>query len=117
MTSPTGPPSATTTCGSSASLELTDEASVFKTKALSKLGPEPWDLTEEDFYRGLQKRKNTKIKEALLDQTLIAGLGNIYDDETLYAAKVNPKRPAGTIRKEEAASLLKEARRILESHP
>jgi formamidopyrimidine-DNA glycosylase len=49
-----------------------------------------------------------------LDQTLIAGLGNIYDDETLYAAKVNPKRPAGTIRKEEAASLLKEARRILE---
>jgi formamidopyrimidine-DNA glycosylase len=30
-----------------------------------------------------------------LDQTLIAGLGNIYDDETLYAAKVNPKRPAG----------------------
>ena len=95
-------------------LELTDEASVFKTKALSKLGPEPWDLTEEDFYKGLQKRKNTKIKEALLDQTLIAGLGNIYDDETLYAAKVNPKRPAGTIRKEEAASLLKEARRILE---
>src|SRR5574344_939297 len=95
-------------------LELTDEANVFKTKALSKLGPEPWDLSEKDLYAGIQKRKNTLIKEALLDQTLIAGIGNIYDDETLYAAKINPKRLSGSISLIEASTLLHEARRILE---
>jgi formamidopyrimidine-DNA glycosylase len=96
-------------------LKLTNEENAFKEEPLLHLGPEPWDLTPEALYLGLQKRKNTTIKEALLDQSLIAGLGNIYDDETLFAAKVNPKRLAGSITKEEAASLLIESRRILKT--
>jgi formamidopyrimidine-DNA glycosylase len=96
-------------------LQLTNEEKAFREEPLSHLGPEPWDLTPEKLYAGLQKRKNTTIKEALLDQSLIAGLGNIYDDETLFAAKVNPKRLAGSITLAEATSLLTESRRILKS--
>jgi len=96
-------------------LLLTNEEKLYCEEPLSHLGPEPWDLSSEKLYSGLQKRKNTTIKEALLDQSLIAGLGNIYDDETLYAAKVNPKRFAGSISLEEANTLLIEARRILKT--
>jgi len=95
-------------------LQLTDESHYLKELPLSKLGPEPWSLTAQELYAGLQKRKHTLIKEALLDQTLIAGLGNIYDDETLFAAKINPKRLSGEITMAECENLLKEARRILE---
>src|SRR5574344_58666 len=96
-------------------LQLTTEEKAFNEEPLSHLGPEPWDLTPEKLYAGLQKRKNTTIKEALLAPSLIAGLGNIYDDETLFAAQVNPKRLAGSISLAEASALLLEARRILKT--
>ncbi len=59
---------------------------------MKKLGPEPLsdDFTAKDFIQRLQRRKNTSIKAALLDQTVIAGVGNIYADESLFAAKIHP---------------------------
>ncbi len=79
---------------------------------LSEVGKEPWDLTPEELYKGLQNKKST-IKEALLDQGLIAGLGNIYDDEVLFATRINPKRIANTITKEECVAIVRESDRIL----
>lgn len=79
---------------------------------LSDVGKEPWDLKPEELYKGLQLKKST-IKEGLLDQRLIAGLGNIYDDEVLFATKINPKRKANTITIDECADILKESSRIL----
>ena len=58
---------------------------------IKKLGPEPWQMTKDEFYEKLQKHKNSPIKALLLDQTIICGLGNIYADETLFAAKIHPK--------------------------
>ena len=57
-----------------------------------KVGPEPLaaDFTPIDFRERLQKRPNTTIKAALLDQTVIAGVGNIYADESLWGAKIHP---------------------------
>lgn len=57
-----------------------------------KVGPEPLadDFTAKDFVARLQHRANTTIKAALLDQTVIAGIGNIYADEGLWAAKIHP---------------------------
>ncbi len=59
---------------------------------LRKLGPEP--LSEEytfaEFKTAVQKRKNTSIKAAILDQTVVAGVGNIYADEGLFAARIHP---------------------------
>ena len=57
-----------------------------------KVGPEP--LAEEfgwqELRERLQRRKNTGIKAALLDQTVVAGVGNIYADESLWGAKIHP---------------------------
>lgn len=57
-----------------------------------KVGPEPLsaDFTWKDLQTRLQRRKNTNIKAALLDQTVIAGVGNIYADESLWGAKIHP---------------------------
>ncbi len=59
---------------------------------LRKLGPEPLDdsYTFEQFKTAIQRRKNTSIKAALLDQTVVAGIGNIYADEGLFAARIHP---------------------------
>jgi formamidopyrimidine-DNA glycosylase len=57
-----------------------------------KVGPEPLsdDFGWRDFKKQLQRRQNTSIKAALLDQTVIAGVGNIYADESLWGAKIHP---------------------------
>ncbi len=56
------------------------------------VGPEPLEasFTAIDFRTRLLKRSNTSIKAALLDQTVIAGVGNIYADESLWGAKIHP---------------------------
>jgi formamidopyrimidine-DNA glycosylase len=57
-----------------------------------KVGPEPLspDFTREVMRERLSKRKNSNIKTALLDQTVLAGVGNIYADESLWGAKIHP---------------------------
>lgn len=59
---------------------------------LSKLGPEPLDesYTFKQFKLAVQKRAGTSIKAAILDQTVLAGVGNIYADEGLFAARIHP---------------------------
>ncbi|MCA9332839.1 bifunctional DNA-formamidopyrimidine glycosylase/DNA-(apurinic or apyrimidinic site) lyase [Candidatus Saccharibacteria bacterium] len=60
---------------------------------IKKLGPEPLssDFTHNEFRKQLQKRPNTNIKAALLDQSVIAGIGNIYADESLWGARIHPQ--------------------------
>ncbi|PWU13827.1 MAG: DNA-formamidopyrimidine glycosylase [Chlamydiae bacterium] len=61
-----------------------------------KLGKEPFNLTPEELYHLLSSRKQA-LKTALLDQTLIAGLGNIYTDEALWKAALHPQRKSSSI--------------------
>ena len=58
-------------------------------------------------------RKQTTIKRALLDQTLISGVGNIYADESLWAARVHYEQPTATLSRARATTLLAEVRRVL----
>ena len=58
-------------------------------------------------------RKQTTIKRALLDQTLISGIGNIYADEALWAARVHYEQPTATLRRARAVTLLAEVRLVL----
>jgi len=78
--------------------------------ARSKFGPEPitTDFDCDWFATKLKKRK-TPVKAALLDQSFVAGLGNIYVDEALWRAKVRPTRRADRVTKAEAALLCKAA--------
>lgn len=59
---------------------------------MQKVGPEPLehDFTPEQFHERFKRRAKSPIKAALLDQTVIAGVGNIYADESLWGAKIHP---------------------------
>ena len=56
------------------------------------------------FHEKLSKTKRA-IKPVILDQTVVAGVGNIYADESLFLAKINPQKPANTLNKEETIAL------------
>jgi formamidopyrimidine-DNA glycosylase len=66
---------------------------------LRKLGPEPFSASFDVPYLQRQLKGSSRpIKSALLDQSLVAGVGNIYADESLHAAGIAPQTPAGTLR-------------------
>ena len=71
---------------------------------LSCLGPEPLGLGLEDFAQALGKRKG-RVKGVLLDQTVIAGIGNIYADEMLFDSGIHPETPAAALSKDDMARL------------
>ncbi len=75
-------------------------------KGLGSLGPEPFSEKFDINYlnRIISKRKKS-IKSILLDQKIIAGIGNIYADESLFAAGISPFREANTIKKNELIKL------------
>lgn len=84
---------------------------------LRHLGPEPLaaDFSEADFKSLVKAKSGSRraIKGLLLDQTFLAGVGNLYADEVLYAARINPTRPVGSIRPAEAVRLYHAIREIL----
>ncbi len=82
---------------------------------LGDLGPEPLDqsLTPAVLYQKLQ-RTHRQLKPVLLDQGFIAGLGNIYADEALHAAKLHPLMKADQINLDQAGHLLFAIRQVLE---
>jgi formamidopyrimidine-DNA glycosylase len=58
---------------------------------LAKMGPEPWEKqVEKRFIENIRRHQNSMVKPAILDQSVMAGIGNIYADESLWAAKVHP---------------------------
>jgi len=73
---------------------------------LGQLGPEPLsdEFTPESFYDMLQRRKRI-LKPLLLDQTFLAGVGNIYADEALYYAAIRPTRISNSLSRAESAAL------------
>jgi formamidopyrimidine-DNA glycosylase len=80
-----------------------------------KLGPEPFDpeLTPEKFFQKIQKtRKQTK--PLLLDQTFLAGMGNIYTDEALFDAGIHPETPASRLTEKHAEILLRSIKNVLQ---
>ncbi|MBA2609723.1 MAG: bifunctional DNA-formamidopyrimidine glycosylase/DNA-(apurinic or apyrimidinic site) lyase [Actinobacteria bacterium] len=84
--------------------------------ALRGLGPDAVNdkLSASAFHQMiLGGRTTSTVKAALLDQTTLAGVGNLYADEALFAAGVHPKRLAASIMGAEAAAILKALRRIL----
>lgn len=82
---------------------------------MKKVGPEPLeaDFTAAEFAERFKRRAKTSIKAALLDQTVIAGVGNIYADESLWGAKIHPKRIVGTIADDEFTLLYTELRGVM----
>src|SRR5699024_7042689 len=83
-------------------------------KPLKQLGPDPFEenYSFDYVYEKLQ-RTSRNIKAALLDQTIIAGLGNIYVDETLFLAQVHTEKRANTLSKQAAKRIYQFTQKVL----
>ena len=71
---------------------------------IARLGPEPLEIAFEDFASALRRRK-TRIKSLLLNQSFVRGVGNIYADEALFRAGIHPLALASRIRRDRARKL------------
>jgi formamidopyrimidine-DNA glycosylase len=82
---------------------------------MQKVGPEPLstEFTARDFIQRLARRPKTNIKAAILDQSVVAGIGNIYADESLWGAKIHPKRLVASLTEAEMVLLYTEVRAVM----
>ncbi|MGA3150658.1 MAG: bifunctional DNA-formamidopyrimidine glycosylase/DNA-(apurinic or apyrimidinic site) lyase [Candidatus Saccharimonadales bacterium] len=82
---------------------------------MKTVGPEPLDddFTAGKFIECIRGRKNSPIKAVLLDQKVLAGIGNIYADESLFAAKIHPLTKASAISRTKLVALHNDLRSIL----
>ena len=95
-------------------MKIVETAQLFESKELKKLAPEPFS---EDFnlkyFRAILKTSKKSLKEFLLDQTKILGLGNIYASEAMFMAKLNPQISADQVSAKKAGVLFEKIREVL----
>jgi len=98
-----------------ADIYLVSQDEINQIPAIKNMGPEPLspEFTVEKF-KDILKRKRGKIKPLLMDQNVIAGVGNIYSQEALYRAKIHPEREVSRLNDEELESVYRELLKLLE---
>lgn len=96
-------------------MKLLPTLSVPEIDFMKKVGPEPLetDFTSKQFISRIRRRDGTTVKAAILDQTVLAGVGNIYADESLWAAKVHPATRVHDVSDFQLAELLKQIKYVL----
>jgi formamidopyrimidine-DNA glycosylase len=82
--------------------------------SIEGLGPDALIVTKKEFFQALEGQ-NKVLKALLLDQSFVAGVGNIYADEALFEARLDPRRRAGTLLEDEISKLWKAVRRVIEA--
>ena len=82
---------------------------------LCNVGPNPFEMKDASLLKKAYKNKSIAIKTALLDQSIMAGLGNIYTDEVLFITKVHPETPAKLVSRSKLEEILKASRQVLEA--
>ncbi len=82
---------------------------------MKKVGPEPLEagFSAAEFASRFARRAKTTIKAAILDQSVVAGVGNIYADESLWGAKIHPQRLVSSVTPEEFRRLYTELREVM----
>jgi len=95
-------------------MRIVKTVNLFESKELKKLAPEPFsDDFNAKYFRDVLKTSKKNIKEFLLDQTKVLGLGNIYASEALFLAKVNPQISADKVSTRKANVLFEKIRDVL----
>lgn len=82
-------------------------------KFIRELAKEPWEMSVKELFDKCRRHAKAPIKAVLLDQKVIAGLGNIYADESLFYAGVHPETRAGSLREGEVGKILEGARSVM----
>ncbi|OGG95465.1 MAG: DNA-formamidopyrimidine glycosylase [Candidatus Lambdaproteobacteria bacterium RIFOXYD12_FULL_49_8] len=93
-------------------LELAEK--VERHPRLSKLGKDPLETLNPNWLKAQWQGRKKPVKSLLLDQNILAGIGNIYASEILFAAQIHPQTPGGDLGLKQLSRLLKETKRILE---
>lgn len=94
---------------------LLKKDNIYNYKPLSELGYEPWDVNLNiEYLKSKYKNKKNPIKTVLLDQSIIVGIGNIYDDEILFLSKINPYKKASDLTDIELSSIINNTKVVLE---
>ncbi len=95
-------------------MRIVETAKLAETKELKKLAPEPFgaDFTPE-YFREILKTSKKSLKEFLLDQTKVTGLGNIYASEAMFLARINPQTLANEVSAKKANDLFEKIREVL----
>ena len=96
-------------------VKLLPTAEVPNIDFMQRVGPEPLstEFTADILFTRLQRRKNTTIKAAILDQSVLAGIGNIYADESLWAAKIHPSTLVKNVSRQKIGKLFTEIQFVL----
>ena len=96
-------------------IDLFNNKEINKHFLLKKLGVEPFEKgLNVDYLERIFNKKTKCIKDALMDQGVVAGIGNIYASEILFRAKINPHRSVKTLRREEIKSIINAIRQVLQ---
>ncbi len=98
-----------------AKVELWDSKKLRESKEIKSLGLEPLakDFSFEKFKKAFSKRRKGKIKSVLMDQTIIAGIGNIYSDEILWKARIHPLKDVSKLKDKDLRKIYHEIKKIL----
>ncbi len=96
-------------------MKLLPTAEVESLPFFQKLGPEPLidTFTSKEFAERMMRRKNSTVKAALLDQSVLAGVGNIYADEALFSSQIHPARRISQLQNAQLARLLDEVKGVM----
>ena len=96
-------------------MRITPTKSVAEAPEIKKLAPEPFsDAFSTDYLYGSLKASNRSLKEFMIDQTRVCGLGNIYAAEALFLARLHPAQRSHTVSRARAATLHEKIRQILQ---
>ena len=94
---------------------LIEKDNIYNVAPLKDIGLEPWDDNLNiNYLKDKYKNKSLAIKTVLLDQSIIAGIGNIYADEILFLAKINPLKKAKELNNKELSNIIKYTKEVLE---
>ncbi len=95
-------------------MKIVETENLLEAKELKKLAPEPFsDEFNRKYFREILKTSKKSLKEFLLDQTKVTGLGNIYASEAMFLARINPQTPANEVSVRKANVLFEKIRDVL----
>jgi len=93
--------------------QIIDNSFLLK-KRFEHLGPEPFDSKFElDYVSSFFKGKKRNIKNILLDQNFVSGIGNIYANEILFLCKINPTKKVGLLKKKDLLKIIINSKKVL----
>ncbi len=96
-------------------MKIVSTTELSETKELKKLGPEPFsEEFSKEYFQGVLKSSKRSLKEVLLDQTKVCGVGNIYASEAMFAAGIHPGVQSDKVSKPKAAKLHESVRTVLQ---